>query len=170
MVSSSSLSFTVWIMIDGVSYLSFICFAIWGSEEATTNPLRKHLSLGFFTYLLSLNYLSLWKQLQISVSALLALLNINHRYLPNVMQWPDNRRQNYHIHVQYIHTSHTWRSARGILILQKFEILNFAWCQIMPIGSLISELFCFCSRTFRSHEGNFFDFNGNFNGKMAKNH
>ena len=51
MVSSSSLSFTVWIMIDGVSYLSFICFAVWGSEEATTNPLRKHLSLGFFTYM-----------------------------------------------------------------------------------------------------------------------
>ena len=26
---------------------------------------------------------------------------------------------------------------RGILILQKFEIFNFAWCQILPIGSLI---------------------------------
>ena len=35
------------------------------------------------------------------------------------------------------------RTIRGILILQKFEILNFAWCQIMPIGSLISELFLF---------------------------
>ena len=34
-------------------------------------------------------------------------------------------------------------SSRVILILQKFEILNFAWCQIMAIGSLISELFLF---------------------------
>ena len=32
---------------------------------------------------------------------------------------------------------------RVILILQKFEILNFAWCQIMAIDSLISELFLF---------------------------
>ena len=35
------------------------------------------------------------------------------------------------------------RITREILILQSFEILNFAWCQIMPIGSLISELFLF---------------------------
>ena len=45
---------------------------------------------------------------------------------------------------------------RGILILQKFDILNFACCQIVPICSLISELFCFCFRTFPSHEGNYF--------------
>ena len=32
---------------------------------------------------------------------------------------------------------------RVILIVQKFEILNFAWCQIMAIDSLISELFLF---------------------------
>ena len=32
---------------------------------------------------------------------------------------------------------------RVILILQKFEILNFACCQIVPICSLISELFLF---------------------------
>ena len=32
---------------------------------------------------------------------------------------------------------------RGILILQKFDILNFACCQIVPICSLISELFLF---------------------------
>ena len=35
----------------------------------------------------------------------------------------------------------TLHCSRGILILQNFEILNFAWCQIMAIGSLISELF-----------------------------
>ena len=28
--------------------------------------------------------------------------------------------------------------------------------------------FCFCSRTFPSHGGSFFGFNGNFNGKMTK--
>ena len=36
-----------------------------------------------------------------------------------------------------------WATIRGILILQKFENLNFAWYQIMPISSLISELFLF---------------------------
>ena len=35
----------------------------------------------------------------------------------------------------------TMRAIRGILILQKFEILNFACCKIAPICSLISELF-----------------------------
>ena len=35
------------------------------------------------------------------------------------------------------------RVARVILILQKFKISNSACCQIVPICSLISELFLF---------------------------
>ena len=39
--------------------------------------------------------------------------------------------------------NHGRLAVRVILILQKFEILNFAWCQIVLICSLISELFLF---------------------------
>ena len=38
---------------------------------------------------------------------------------------------------------HRAHKGRVILILQKFEILDFAWCQIVLICSLISELFLF---------------------------
>ena len=63
-------------MIHGISYLSFIISAVWGKEPATTNPLRKHLLIGFFTYLLSLKLeLYQMKQIKISVSALSAFLH-----------------------------------------------------------------------------------------------
>ena len=57
---------------------------------------------------------------------------------------------------------------RVILILQKFDILKFACCQIVPICSLISELFLFLFWDLSFSCGYFF--NGDLNGKMAKNH
>ena len=43
--------------------------------------------------------------------------------------------------VEFIWQRTTELLSRVILILQKFEISNFACCQIVPICSLISELF-----------------------------
>ena len=48
----------------------------------------------------------------------------------------------------------------------KFQILHAA--KLFPFAHWFQNCFCFCSRTFPSHVNNFFYFNGNFNGKMAK--
>ena len=57
---------------------------------------------------------------------------------------------------------------RAILILIFSEILILHIPKFCYLVHWFQNYFCFCSRTFPSHGGSFFGFNGNFNVKMTK--
>ena len=55
-----------------------------------------------------------------------------------------------------------------ILILTKLRILNLACCKIVEFCSVFKTVIVFALGPFLPMSVVFFDFNGNFNGKMAK--